>query len=180
MARVGIALGSNLGDRLATLREALRRLLLLPEISGPVLEAPVFETDPVDCPPDSPAFLNSVVELSCSCRDPLHLLAQTRAIERAMGRNHQAPRNAPRVIDLDLLYFADTVLDHPDLTLPHPRLHLRRFVLAPLAAIRPDWRPAPGAADAAALLAALPQDDPAPPRLFTGRITAGAAPPPQA
>ena len=180
MVRVGIALGSNLGDRLANLREALRRLLLLPEINGPVLEAPVFETDPVDCPPDSPAFLNSVVELSCSCRDPLHLLAGTRAIELAMGRNHQAPRNAPRVIDLDLLYFADAVLDHPDLTLPHPRLHLRSFVLAPLAAIHPDWRPAAGTADAASRLAALAAEDPAPPRLFTGRITAGEPPPPQA
>ncbi len=137
MPRVGIALGSNLGDRLANLREATLRLRAIADDSKSVREASIYETAPELCPPGSPDFLNTVVEIGYegTARD---LLLITREIERDMGRDGAAPRNASRIIDLDILYFGEDVCSHPDLRLPHPRLAQRRFVLEPLAEIRPD------------------------------------------
>lgn len=130
-----LALGSNLGDRLAHLaaaRDALRKI----SAGGPFLQSPVFATAPVDCPDGSPEFLNAVVEFPFA-GSPEELLAATQAIERQLGREPQPLRNAPRPIDIDLLYLGDSRVHTPHLELPHPRLHLRRFVLQPLAAIRP-------------------------------------------
>jgi 2-amino-4-hydroxy-6-hydroxymethyldihydropteridine diphosphokinase len=133
----GIALGSNLGNRATNLREGVKCLLAANACMKLIQQAPVFETDPVDCPPDSLPFLNSLVEVSSSLA-PLEMLALTQSIESQLGRPRLRQRNAPRPLDLDLLYAGDCILQHPKLILPHPRLHLRRFVLAPLACIRPE------------------------------------------
>lgn len=137
MARAGIALGSNLGDRLARLREAVSRLRAIAAPGEPVLEAPVYQTEPRFCPPDSPDFLNTVVEIGFH-GGARELLEKTRAIEKELGRVRGGGRNAPRTIDIDLLYLGDERRDEADLELPHPRLAERRFVLQPLADIRPD------------------------------------------
>ncbi len=133
--RAVIALGSNLGDRLVHLqqaREALRALAL-PEN---FLYSCIYQTEPVLCPDGSPDFFNAVVSLNyAGTADELH--QQTRAIESTMGRSASTQRNAPRVIDLDLLLFGEEMIATPDLTIPHPRLHQRRFVLQPLCEIDP-------------------------------------------
>lgn len=135
--RVGVALGSNLGDRLANLRQARTRVLALPGATGPVRDSRLYETEPVDSDPGSASFLNAVIELEYSA-SPVTLLAALQQIEIDMDRPPDRPRNAPRTIDLDILYAADLVLAEDDLVVPHPRLHLRRFVLTPLADIRPE------------------------------------------
>lgn len=137
MPRAGIALGSNLGDRLAHLRAAAASLRESAAPGEPVLAAPVYQTVPCDCPPGSPDFYNTVVEIEFA-GNAHELLEQTRALEESLGRDHDAGRNAPRVIDIDLLYLGDTCLTHDGLALPHPRLARRRFVLQPLADIRPE------------------------------------------
>lgn len=135
--RAGIALGSNLGERLLTLDQARHRLLELPHVSGPLISSRLYETDPVDADPASGPFLNAVVELECSAQ-AYDLLEGLQAIENAMGRPSKRPRNAPRTIDLDILYLGNLTLSTPEIVIPHPRLHLRRFVLTPLADIRPE------------------------------------------
>jgi len=137
--RTGIALGSNLGDRLANLAAGRDEVLKLPDVSAPVLRSRVYETEPVGTGPDTGPFLNAVMEIGHSA-DPFALLAALRGIESALGRPTRYPRNAPRTLDLDILYAGDLVLNDDPLILPHPRLHLRRFVLAPLNDIRPDLR----------------------------------------
>ena len=139
MARVGISLGSNLGDRLAHLQEALRRLKPL-RSSPHLLLSPIFETEPVDCPEGSGSFYNSVVEIETDL-SPHELLAATQAIESALGRPQRREVNAPRTVDLDLLYYDRVQVDTEQLVLPHPRRFQRAFVVAPLAAIRPDLLP---------------------------------------
>lgn len=137
MARAGIALGSNLGDRQANLRNAVAELRRISVAGEPVLCAPTYQTEPRFCPPDSPEFLNTVIEIEFS-GTAAHLLAITRDIERRLGREPSDQRNAPRVIDLDLLYLGDAAFESDTLTIPHPRIGERRFVLQPLADIRPD------------------------------------------
>ena len=127
-----VGLGSNLGDRLAILRAAVLRLERLGRIES---VSSVYETDPVGYE-DQPPFLNAVVRLRTDL-DPGTLLARLLAIEADLGRVRTFP-NAPRTLDLDLLLSDDLILDAPNLTLPHPRLHERAFVLAPLAEIAPD------------------------------------------
>lgn len=158
MRRAGIALGSNLGDRLSNLRAALACLREIAAPGEPVLAAPVYQTEPRLCPPGSPDFLNTVVEIAFG-GTPLELLAKTRAIEGKLGRVPAAERNAPRVIDLDLLYLGDEMNTCDDLKLPHPRIGERRFVLQPLADIRPEFVLPGEARSIAAMLAALPPDD---------------------
>ena len=139
MARVGISLGSNLGDRIVHLRSAIERLSPV-RLSEHLLLSPVFETEPVDCPEGSGAFYNAVIEIETDLA-PLELLGATQAIERALGRPEVRAVNAPRTLDLDLLYYDDLSLEAPGLLLPHPRMFQRAFVLKPLAAIRPDLVP---------------------------------------
>ena len=140
---VGIALGSNQGDRLANLKEARARITMLTPgnhpPAAPCLSAPVFETEPLDCSPEAGPFLNTVIEIGCPAPfSPTRLLRRLQGIENALGRPTHHPRNAPRPIDLDILYAGRFRSDRPGLTLPHPRLAQRRFVLEPLAGIRPD------------------------------------------
>ena len=135
--RAGIAFGSNLGERLVNFCTARNRLIALAGISAPILSSSIFETEPVDCEPGAPAFYNAVIEVGYS--GTAHaLLTSIREIERALGRDDDHPRNESRAIDLDLLYVEGMSSDEGDLRLPHPRMHLRRFVLEPLAEIRSD------------------------------------------
>lgn len=129
-----IALGSNTGDRPAHLRAAVAALR---EIDPRLEVSPVYETAPVDCPDGSGAFLNAAVILTWA-DTPEALLHFLRSIECRLGRPAARARNAPRTVDLDILYAGDTILNGDELTLPHPRLHERRFVLQPLCDLRPD------------------------------------------
>ena len=131
-----IALGSNLGDRLAHLRAARREIIALENVGGPVIASRVYETEPVGTDADAGAFLNAVIEVGFD-GEPDSLLADLQAIEVKLGRPTRHPRNASRTIDLDILYLGDRVLHGEGIAIPHPRLHLRRFVLAPLADICP-------------------------------------------
>lgn len=133
----GIAIGSNLGDRAANMRRGIELLMARVPSIRLNASAPVYETEPVDCAPGTQAFLNTVIEVAAECR-PEELHAHLKAVEQALGRPEQRERNSPRTLDLDLLYADDVVSGDPVLTLPHPRMHLRRFVLEPLADIRPD------------------------------------------
>jgi len=135
--RTAVALGSNLGDRLANSRSARKAILDLPNVKPPILSSAIYETDPVGCEPEAGKFLNAVLEFDYE-GDPLDLLKNLKEIESALGRPPNHPRNISRKIDIDLLYCGDTATDAEELQLPHPRMHLRKFVLQPLADIRPD------------------------------------------
>lgn len=134
MATAYIGLGSNLGDREATLRGALARLNAWRGIR--VLAVSRFrETEPVGFT-DQPRFVNAVAAVETEL-EPRPLLEAMLAIEQAMGRTREGPRFGPRTIDLDLLVYEDRIVDEPGLRVPHPRLHERAFVLEPLAELQP-------------------------------------------
>ncbi|MGB6219791.1 2-amino-4-hydroxy-6-hydroxymethyldihydropteridine diphosphokinase [Haloferula sp.] len=135
--RAAIALGSNLGDRLQNLRAARELLKKLSAPNGDLLQAPIYQTAPVACPEGSPDFYNTVLEISYA-GTPHELLDATQAIEFHLGRLPGTERNAPRVVDLDILYLGEATETGGLLELPHPRLTSRRFVLQPLADIRPE------------------------------------------
>ena len=135
--RAGVALGSNLGGRAENLRAARDKILQLTQSRAPFLFSAVYETDPVGCEPGAQKFLNAVMEFDYK-GEPQELLRELRAIEQSLGRAPNHPRNASRTIDLDLLYFGAQMIQESHLQLPHPRLHKRRFVIAPLADIRPE------------------------------------------
>jgi 2-amino-4-hydroxy-6-hydroxymethyldihydropteridine diphosphokinase len=135
--RAGIALGSNLGDSLALMRRALAEIRKIANPAEPVNVAPLYRSSPLDCPLGSPDFLNTVIEIDFS-GTASELLKHTQRIENQLGRERHDIRNAPRSIDLDILYLGDTAIHHDDLILPHPRMTLRRFVMQPLADIAPD------------------------------------------
>ncbi len=133
--RAAIAFGSNLGDRAAHLATALARLECEPGVAI-LARSTIRETRPVGGPPQGD-FLNSVVlvETRRTARELLTLLQQIEAAGGRVRREHAGPRT----IDLDLILFGDQVVDEPDLTIPHPRAHQRRFVLEPLAEVAADW-----------------------------------------
>ena len=153
--RTGVALGANLGDRLATLRAARERIEGLRDLAGPWFSSAIYETEPVGCEHGAHAFLNACVEFEFE-GEPQILLDQLRAIEATFGRGLLHPPNESRTIDLDLLYCGERRSAAAGLELPHPRLAQRRFVLQPLADIRPDLI-LPGQSNSIAeLLANLP------------------------
>jgi 2-amino-4-hydroxy-6-hydroxymethyldihydropteridine diphosphokinase len=135
--RIGVALGSNLGDRLANLRAARKAIADLTGAKGSVLESPVYETEPVGCEPGAGKFLNAVLEIEYN-GDPTDLLQKLIRIEESLGRDRNHARNVSRKIDIDLLYAGELNVENEQLQLPHPRLHLRKFVLQPLADFRPE------------------------------------------
>jgi 2-amino-4-hydroxy-6-hydroxymethyldihydropteridine diphosphokinase len=135
--RVGIALGSNLGDRLGHLRLAREKIRQLPKSTGPFLFSALYETDPIGCEPSAQKFLNAVVEFDYF-GEPRELLRALHAIEQSRGRDPVHAHNVSRTIDLDILYFGEQTSHEADLQLPHPRLQTRRFVLEPLADIQPE------------------------------------------
>jgi|SRR5215510_2659569 len=135
--RTAIALGSNLGDRLGNLRAARNAILDLANVQPPLLSSPVYETEPVDCEAGARKFLNAVVEFEYE-GEPASLLEDLIRIEEVLGRKRDHPKNISRTIDIDLLYCGDQQIDDEQLQLPHPRMHSRKFVLQPLADIRPE------------------------------------------
>jgi 2-amino-4-hydroxy-6-hydroxymethyldihydropteridine diphosphokinase len=138
--RVFVSLGSNLGDRAGYLRAACEALSALPA-TVVVAESRIYETAPQDLP-DQDAFLNQVVCIETGL-EPLDLLCQCQRIEREHGRVREL-RFGPRTLDIDILLFQDAESDDPELTLPHPRMVKRAFVLAPLAEV---WKHARGMPD---------------------------------
>lgn len=133
-----IGLGANLGDRLRNLQTAVKGLAKLGEISA---VSSVYETAPVGME-DQPAFLNAVVQMATTLA-PEELLRELLGIERSLGRDRSVPLvqpQGPRTLDLDLLLYGEQILATEQLTVPHPGLHVRRFVLAPLAEIAPALR----------------------------------------
>ena len=106
--------------------------------STPLLRSYLWRSSPVDCPPGSPPFVNAVVGLTPFAEEsPESLLARLHALEREFGRGEKLVMNEPRLLDLDLISWGDELRDSPALRLPHPRAHLRRFVLQPLSEIAP-------------------------------------------
>jgi 2-amino-4-hydroxy-6-hydroxymethyldihydropteridine diphosphokinase len=134
-----VALGSNLGDSQQTVLRTMERLQSLSD--APLLKSSLWQSTPVDCPPGSPMFVNAVVGLKPRQDEtPESLLGKLQALERESGRPPKKVLNEPRPLDLDLVAFGSETRSTPLLTLPHPRAHLRRFVLEPLAEIAPDLR----------------------------------------
>jgi 2-amino-4-hydroxy-6-hydroxymethyldihydropteridine diphosphokinase len=128
-----IALGSNLGNRPTNLHAATESLKTLGQV---IAVSPILEYPAIDAPSGSPAFLNCVLLLETTL-SPQDVLTGLLEIERQMGRVREI-KNEPRIIDLDLLMYDQLQLDEPNLQLPHPRMHLRRFVLEPLSMIAAD------------------------------------------
>jgi 2-amino-4-hydroxy-6-hydroxymethyldihydropteridine diphosphokinase len=135
--RTAVALGSNLGNRLENLRAARRQIIGLKEVQPPILSSGIYETEAIDCERGASKFLNAVVEFDYE-GDSGQLLEQVGRIEESLGRKRDHQKNVSRTIDIDLLYYGDRRIDNERLQLPHPRMHLRRFVLQPLTDIRPD------------------------------------------
>jgi 2-amino-4-hydroxy-6-hydroxymethyldihydropteridine diphosphokinase len=135
--RAGVALGSNLGDRLANLRNARKDIAALASAGSLVRASAIYETEPVGCETGAAKFLNAAIEFEYvgEARDLLRELA---AIEKRLGRPATHARNVSRTIDLDLIYFGDLEIETTELQLPHPRITEREFVLRPLVDIRPD------------------------------------------
>ena len=129
---VYLALGTNLGDRLANLKQAI--LALTPQLEVKV-KSSVYETPPWGFK-DQPKFLNQVIKAQ-TYLDPEPLLKHLKRLEVALGRK-ETFRNGPRFIDIDILFYDDLILDKPSLVIPHPRLQERGFVLLPLMDIAPD------------------------------------------
>lgn len=153
----GIALGSNLGDRTDNLRRALN--LIYESVPGAVIRAAcIYETLPVECAPGTQAFLNTAIELEADIQ-PHDLHTKLKSIESQLGRPTLHERNSPRTIDLDILHAGPLTIEDETLTVPHPRLHQRRFVLQPMADLNPSLQLPNQAKTIAELLAAL-EDDP--------------------
>lgn len=132
-----ITLGSNMGDSHSIVRCAMDRLTKLSV--RPLLKSSLWQTTPVDCPSGSPLFVNAVVGLAPrSTETPETLLAKFKALETEFGRQPKTVLNEPRSLDLDLIAFGSETRNSPELTLPHPRAHQRRFVLQPLSEIAPN------------------------------------------
>lgn len=127
-----LSLGTNLGDRLANLSAAITKL---PPKINPMVQSSIYESEPWGYS-DQPAFLNQVIKAATDL-EPLDLLAFLKSTEVQMGRQ-ETFRFGPRLIDLDILFFDDLILETPTLTIPHPRIAERAFILVPLAEIAPD------------------------------------------
>ncbi len=129
---VYLALGSNLGDRLANLKQAIDSLTPQMEVKA---KSSVYETPPWGYE-DQPKFLNQVVKAK-TYLDPEPLLKHLKRLEVALGRQASFP-NGPRLIDMDILFYDELILNTPSLVIPHPRLHERGFILLPLMELNPD------------------------------------------
>jgi 2-amino-4-hydroxy-6-hydroxymethyldihydropteridine diphosphokinase len=146
-----LSLGSNLGDRQKNLQDAIAAL---PKAGVSVKQmSSIYETEPVDYL-DQPWFLNIAVEAETQLA-PAALLQALREIEAQMGSKKQIAKG-PRLIDMDILLFGNEVIDTPDLQIPHPRMHLRRFVLQPLSEIAPNARHPQSGLTVSELLARTP------------------------
>lgn len=154
---VVIALGANLGHPARQLAEAFGRLDLLAAL--PVVRSSLWESPPVDCPPGSPRFANAVALFEpLPGETPETLLLRLQSLESEFGRRPKTVLNEARPLDLDLIDWAGEMRSLPALTLPHPRAHLREFVLRPLAELAPDRTFTGFDTTVSELLAALPAD----------------------
>jgi len=135
VTEVYLGVGANLGNRKANLRMALSAMTRMVRVEA---VSALYETDPVGGP-TQPPFYNAACTIDCGL-DPLPLLRFLRSIEEEVGRRPDGERMGPRPIDIDILLFGDVTLGDPQLTLPHPRLHERAFVLVPLAEIAAEIR----------------------------------------
>jgi 2-amino-4-hydroxy-6-hydroxymethyldihydropteridine diphosphokinase len=151
MTRAYVGLGANLGDREGMLRLALERIAAEPSVEL-VAASTLRETKPEDYL-DQPLFLNAAAAVETNL-SPRQLLARLQLIECELGRRRAGPRFGPRVIDLDLLLYGSLTVSEPEIEIPHPRLHLRRFALEPLAELDPELE-VPGKGSVSALLAGL-------------------------
>jgi 2-amino-4-hydroxy-6-hydroxymethyldihydropteridine diphosphokinase len=153
-----VALGSNLGDSRRIILEAMARLQ---KFSGwPLLKSSLWQTTPVNCPPGSLLFVNAVVGLAPQKNEtPESLLQKLHALEKEFGRTPKMVLNEPRALDLDLIAFGTETRNSPELVLPHPRAHLRRFVLQPLSEIAPDLILPGQAKTISQLLVGLPDEE---------------------
>jgi 2-amino-4-hydroxy-6-hydroxymethyldihydropteridine diphosphokinase len=153
-----VALGSNLGDSWQIILDATRRLQGFSD--EPILRSSLWRTAPLDCPPGSPKFLNAVVGLVPRKEEtPESLLKKLRELEKEFGRQPKKVLNEPRPLDLDLIAFGNQVRNSPELILPHPRAHLRRFVLQPLSELAPELILPGQTKTVSQLLAELPPDE---------------------
>ena len=133
-----IALGSNLGDSAALIRQAFDKLQKFS--ATPIRKSSLWPTAPVDCPPGSPPFVNAAVALTPRPGETADsLVMKLFTLEWDLGRRPKTVMNEARPIDLDLIAFGAEVRNHPTLMLPHPRAHLRRFVLQPLNEVAPEF-----------------------------------------
>jgi len=132
---VYLSLGSNLGDRAGNLREAVHRLSALGAITA---VSSLYETEPVEVERAQPWFLNCVVAIETELM-PKQFFSRTLVIEQELGRR-RIEKKGPRTLDIDIALFGSAVVDSPGLTIPHPSMHYRRFVLEPLVEIAPDVR----------------------------------------
>jgi 2-amino-4-hydroxy-6-hydroxymethyldihydropteridine diphosphokinase len=132
-----VAVGSNLGDARKNVLQVIERLQEFSDF--PLNKSPLWKTTPVECPPGSANFVNAVVALVPRAGEtPESLLKKLQALEKEFGRVSKKVLNEPRPLDLDLIAFGEERRKTPELILPHPRAHQRRFVLQPLAEIAPD------------------------------------------
>lgn len=153
-----VGLGSNLGESRRILTDAAAELESWSRL--PLTRSSLWRSSPVDCPPGSPDFLNAVVGITpAPDQTPERLLSKLLTLERAWGRRPKQTPNEPRPLDLDLLTFARLTRATAQLTLPHPRAHLRRFVLAPWNEVAPDLILPGNTATIAGLLARLRTDE---------------------
>ena len=153
-----IALGSNLDQPKSKILQAMNNLAELSD--QPLLRSSLWETSPVDCPPGSPPFINAVIGLVPRGNEtPESLLRKLQKLETGFGRKRKKILNEARPLDLDLIAFGKETRTDKNLVLPHPRAHLRRFVLQPLTEIAPNYRLPHQSRTVSQLLAELPPDE---------------------
>jgi 2-amino-4-hydroxy-6-hydroxymethyldihydropteridine diphosphokinase len=150
-----ISVGSNIGDKVANCRRGVEALRAAEGVRI-TAQSRIYRTEPVDFT-DQDWFVNYVIRVETSL-DPFALLSRMQAAQRRIGRRQPGVRFGPRILDLDILFYDDRVLDDPRLSLPHPRLHQRRFVLKPLCDIKPDLVHPVLGEDVRTLLAALDEN----------------------
>jgi 2-amino-4-hydroxy-6-hydroxymethyldihydropteridine diphosphokinase len=153
-----VALGSNLGDSRRIILDSMVRLQSFSD--EPIRKSSLWQTSPVNCPPNSPKFMNAVVGFTPQKNEmPESLLKKLCELEKEFGRASKTVLNEPRPLDLDLIVFGSEMRDTPELVLPHPRAHLRRFVLQPLNEIAPDFILPGQGRTVSQLFAGLPGDE---------------------